>query len=101
MDVKEEGTRKKYVVINVENVKDSQELHKLLKSELEFPHFYGMSWDAFWDAITGLVQLPEVTIIKGYKILKKDLPQDAEILVNTLERYNNLFSLFKTKLILD
>ena len=101
MDVKEEGTRKKYVVINVENVKDSQELHNLLKSELEFPHFYGMSWDAFWDAITGLVQLPEVTIIKGYKILKKDLPQDAEILVNTLERYNNLFSLFRTKLILD
>ena len=101
MDVKEEGTRKKYVVINVENIKDSQKLHKLLKSELEFPHFYGMSWDAFWDAITGLVQLPEVTIIKGYKILKKDLPQDAEILVNTLERYNNLFSLFRTKLILD
>ena len=101
MDVKEEGTRKKYVVINVENIKDSQELHKLLKSELEFPHFYGMSWDAFWDAITGLVQLPEVTIIKVYKILKKDLPQDAEILVNTLERYNNLFSLFRTKLILD
>ena len=101
MDVKEEGTRKKYVVINVENIKDSQELHKLLKSELEFPHFYGMSWDAFCDAITGLVQLPEVTIIKGYKILKKDLPQDAEILVNTLERYNNLFSLFRTKLILD
>ena len=101
MDVKEEGTRKKYVVINVENIKDSQELHKLLKSELEFPHFYGMSWDAFWDAITGLVQLPEVTIIKGYKILKKDLPQDAEILVNTLERYNNLFSLFRTKINLD
>ena len=101
MDVKEEGTRKKYVVINVENIKDSQELHKLLKSELEFHHFYGMSWDAFWDAITGLVQLPEVTVIKGYKILKQDLPQDAEILVNTLERYNNLFSLFRTKLILD
>ena len=101
MDIKEEGTRKKFVVINVENIKDSQELHKLLKSELEFPHFYGMSWDAFWDAITGLVQLPEVTVIKGYKILKKDLPQDAEILVNTLERYNNLFSLFRTKLILD
>ena len=101
MDEREEGTRKKYVVINVESIKDSQELHKLLKSELEFPHFYGMSWDAFWDAITGLVQLPEVTIIKGYKILKKDLPQDAEILVNTLERYNNLFSLFRTKLILD
>ena len=101
MDIKEEGTRKKFVVINVGNIKDSQELHKLLKSELEFPHFYGMSWDAFWDAITGLVQLPEVTVIKGYKILKQDLPQDAEILVNTLERYNNLFSLFKTKLILD
>ena len=101
MDIKEEGTRKKFVVINVENIKDYQELHKLLKSELEFPHFYGMSWDAFWDAITGLVQLPEVTVIKGYKILKQDLPQDAEILVNTLERYNNLFSLFRTKLILD
>ncbi len=101
MDIKEEGTRKKFVVINVGNIKDSQELHKLLKSELEFPHFYGMSWDAFWDAITGLVQLPEVTVIKGYKILKQDLPQDAEILVNTLERYNNLFSLFRTKLILD
>ena len=101
MDEREEGTRKKYVVINVGNIKDSHELHKLLKSELEFPHFYGMSWDAFWDAVTGLVQLPEVTIIKGYKILKQNLPQDAEILVSTLERYNNLFSLFRTKLILD
>ena len=101
MDIMEEGTRKKYVVINVENITDSHELHKILKSELEFPHFYGMSWDAFWDAITGLVQLPEVTIIKGYKVLRGNLPQDTEILVNTLERYNNLFSLFKTKLILD
>ena len=101
MDTKEEGTRKKYVVIDVENIKDAEELHKALKAGLEFPHFYGMSWDAFWDALTGLVQLPEVTIIKGYKVLKVNLPQDAEILVNTLERYNNLFSLFKTKLILD
>ena len=101
MDIREEGTRKKYVVIDVENIKDPQELHKVLKAELGFPHFYGMSWDAFWDAITGLVQLPEVTIIKGHKLLRENLPQDAEILVNTLERYNNLFSLFRTKLILD
>ena len=101
MDIREEGTRKKYVVIDVENIKDPQELHIVLKAELGFPHFYGMSWDAFWDAITGLVQLPEVTIIKGHKLLRENLPQDAEILVNTLERYNNLFSLFRTKLILD
>ena len=47
------------MIIDVSNVKTVEELHKILKSRLEFPGFYGMSWDSFWDAITGLVELPE------------------------------------------
>ena len=43
--------------------------------ELNFPEFYGMNWDAFWDTITGLVELPERVTIKGWNNLAAVLPK--------------------------
>ncbi|WP_078662734.1 barstar family protein [Streptomyces bicolor] len=39
-------------------VRDAGELQRLLQRELLLPDFYGRNWNAFWDAITGLVALP-------------------------------------------
>jgi RNAse (barnase) inhibitor barstar len=44
--------------IDVGAVRSERELHALLKRELGFPDFYGMNWDALWDSITGLVEVP-------------------------------------------
>jgi hypothetical protein len=55
MNSLENESRRKQVTLDVSTIQDSMELHSLLKKELELPDFYGMNWDAFWDAITGLV----------------------------------------------
>ena len=55
------------VIIDVTNVNTSNELQSIIKNKLDFPEFYGMNWDAFWDAITGLVELPKRLVIKGWQ----------------------------------
>jgi len=84
----EEDLRKVIVSIDVGNIQDSSELHSLLKKELEFPDFYGMNWDAFWDAITGLVELPETLSFEGWDKLKTVLPEDSQILNSLLNKFN-------------
>jgi len=51
--------RARLVEVDLGSVKSSKELHLLLQEALEFPEWYGGNWDAFWDAITGLVEMPE------------------------------------------
>jgi len=65
----ENNERKETVEINLNSVQNSEELHDLLKKKLDFPDFYGMNWNAFWDAITGLVELPDNTdlSVDGYE----------------------------------
>ncbi|MET9663204.1 barstar family protein [Streptomyces sp. NPDC006510] len=47
------------VTIDVASVANEDELHRLLQRELGIPDFYGRNWDAFWDAVSGLVLIPE------------------------------------------
>ena len=47
------------VNINFSAITTKDELQKLLMNKLNFPEFYGMNRDAFWDSITGLVEMPE------------------------------------------
>ncbi|MEI5907013.1 barstar family protein [Bacillus spongiae] len=81
--------RKSSVIIDVSNIKTSKELHLTLKESLEFPNFYGENWDAFWDSITGLVELPEKIEFVGWRILEINLPKDVAILKELLINYNN------------
>lgn len=84
----EDDVRKEIAYLDVGNIQDSNALHSLLKTELEFPDFYGMNWDAFWDAITGLVELPETLCFEGWESLKTVLPEDTQILSNLLIKFN-------------
>lgn len=87
----DEVDRLKEIVLYVSEIKTPMELQKTLKNELGFPDFYGMNWDAFWDAITGLVELPEKLVIDGWKNLVEILPEDAKILKELLEDFNNKY----------
>lgn len=78
------------MIIDVGNISTVQELHLKFKTELGFPDFYGMNWDAFWDAITGLVDMPEELIIYNFEKLEETLPSDAEILRDLITEYNHL-----------
>jgi len=49
-------TREAELTIELIGVCSSRALHKRVMTALRFPDFYGHNWDAFWDAITGLVE---------------------------------------------
>ncbi len=64
--------------IDLSSIKTEKELHKLLAKELVFPEFYGKNWDAFWDSITGLVELPETIEFINSQSFKIKLPCSHE-----------------------
>jgi RNAse (barnase) inhibitor barstar len=78
------------LIIDLANIDSVQELHLKFKTELSFPDFYGMNWDAFWDAITGLVEMPEQLILINWKALEEAMPSDAEILRELIVEFNHL-----------
>lgn len=50
--------RKDEMTVDLSDVSSSLELQNRLMTSLDFPGWYGRNWDAFWDAITGLVDMP-------------------------------------------
>lgn len=82
-------------IVDVTKIKTSKELQEKLMKELDFPEFYGMNWDAFWDTITGLVELPERLMIKGWDNIVTVLPNDAEIMRVLFEKFNKEYPMCK------
>lgn len=83
--------REGLVEINLSEVQTSIEVHKILKEKLGFPSYYGMNWDAFWDSITGLVEIPHDLKIIGWSNILKVLPRDAKIVEECLLDFNNKY----------
>lgn len=77
--------RRECVVIDLSAVSSSEGLHAVLAKALDFPDFYGRNWDAFWDAITGLVEMPGRLVLKGWPRFAEDLPEAADSLQSCLE----------------
>ncbi|RON62171.1 ribonuclease inhibitor [Pseudomonas fluorescens] len=77
-------TRLQVVKIDLSGVASSDELHSTLRVSLGFPGWYGCNWDAFWDAITGLVQMPAQLKISGWDTLSRRLPGDAKLMQKCL-----------------
>lgn len=84
----EEPERSEAVDICISDVRTSKQLHQILKKELGFPDFYGMNWDAFWDAVTGLVEMPKIIIFHGWENATCQLPADVAIMKELLEKLN-------------
>jgi RNAse (barnase) inhibitor barstar len=76
------------LIINIENIKLKSELHLTLKENLGLPEFYGMNWDALWDSITGLIEMPNLVIIKGFNNFAYVQPAEAAILKSIVNQYN-------------
>ncbi|MFH9852635.1 barstar family protein [Streptomyces althioticus] len=75
------------ITIDVSEVTDERALHLLLMRELGFPDFYGKNWDAFWDAITGLVSIPDRVSFRGWEQLAASVPRGAAMLRRALDDY--------------
>ncbi|MFF3845719.1 barstar family protein [Streptomyces sp. NPDC002328] len=75
------------LVIDLTEVRSAEELQRLLQQELLFPDFYGRNWNAFWDAITGLVELPYDLTFTGWPTFSTALPPEARQLRRLLDDY--------------
>ncbi len=80
-------------VIRIElgNVTSEQELHALLMESLDFPGWYGCNWNAFWDAITALVEMPEQLYLDGWQQFSLRMPGEAQLMRKCLEDMSNQY----------
>ncbi|MDN2702866.1 barstar family protein [Janthinobacterium sp. SUN100] len=72
--------------IDLSDINSPRQLHAALAAALGFPSFYGMNWDAFHDAITGLVDMPQQLELRGWPAFAARLPDEATILQRILAR---------------
>ncbi|MFI1176744.1 CPCC family cysteine-rich protein [Streptomyces melanogenes] len=80
----------RHVVIDLSTVRSERDLHEVLKRALGFPAFYGMNWDAFWDAISGLVAMPARLRLIHWAELERWQPQASVDLRGQLVRYSEI-----------
>lgn len=73
-------------MIDLSEINTPRQLHAALAAALDFPSFYGMNWDAFHDAITGLVDMPHQLELRGWPAFAARLPHDAATLQHILAR---------------
>ncbi|MEV5942307.1 barstar family protein [Streptomyces sp. NPDC051994] len=71
------------------NYPRERELHALLEREFDFPYFHGRNWDAFWDAVTGLVEIPDHLRFVGWVTLLERVPAGGRMLRLQLDRCRN------------
>ncbi|WUD78384.1 barstar family protein [Streptomyces sp. NBC_00510] len=79
------------VTIDISALVDERGLHAVLAEALHFPSFYGMNWDAFWDAITGLVRIPDHLRFVGWDQFSDCVPRGATMLRQALDHYRQQY----------
>ena len=58
------------------------EVHNIIKKELDFPDYYGENWYAFWDCLTDMVGDPLHIELIGFEIVHRSFPRDATIMLD-------------------
>ncbi|MGC5700756.1 barstar family protein [Pseudomonas sp. NFXW11] len=91
-------TRLQCLNIDLQHINDPQQLQRLLRDALNFPDSYGCNWDAFWDAISGLVELPRQLRLQGWAAFAQRLPDQALQLERSLERLRRDYPEWATQL---
>lgn len=87
------------VTIDLGGVQNQEELHGCLAEALGFPDWYGRNWDAFWDAITGLVDMLEVLGLHGWPAFAASMPKESKQLMELLGEMNEKYPIEAPKVI--
>jgi ribonuclease inhibitor len=78
------------MTIDLAHVDTKAAFHLLMKRELHFPDWYGVgwvSWDAFWDAIVAVVEMPDVVVLTHWQAFAEACPKDMAILHDIIANY--------------
>ncbi|MEN7528687.1 barstar family protein [Cupriavidus sp. DL-D2] len=90
--------RHEIVEIELGDIESVAQLHTRLMTQLEFPDWYGRNWDAFWDAITALVEMPLVLRLKNWMEFERRFPSDAKLMVNCLANAARQYPCFASRI---
>ena len=74
-------------------------IHQLFKEKLGFEDWYGPSWDAFWDSIIAIVEMPPVLTLTNWEEFAQHCPRDMQILRQIEQDYNETMA--PRRLVLD
>ena len=75
----------KIIELDLTGCEYQYDMHERIKVAFDFPDWYGMNWDAFWDLLWSECDADKV-IIKGEKSLPKELDNAIEIMHKIFER---------------
>ncbi|KUG09591.1 barstar family protein [Solirubrum puertoriconensis] len=76
------------MIIDLSGITNEAAIHQLFKEKLDFPEWYGENWDAFWDSIVAVVELPEHLNIINWEDFARHCPRDMQILQRLIQDYN-------------
>ena len=89
---------KELYTLDFSKVNYINEVHQIIKDELDFPDHYGMNWSAFWDCLTDMYgELIHIEIF-GLEVIEEKFSGYAEKMVEILRRFKNSYKLFKDKI---
>lgn len=75
------------MTIDLTNIDTKDAFHLKMKRELGFPDWYGPSWDAFWDAIIAVVEMPGCVVLQNWEAFAQACPHDMQILRRIMTDY--------------
>jgi RNAse (barnase) inhibitor barstar len=75
------------MILDLRGITSKQALHDLFKVQLGFPDWYGASWDAFWDCIIAIVEMPEQLTLDNWQQFAQTCPKDMGILRQVMQDY--------------
>ena len=76
--------KEKYT-LDFSKITSIDEVHQIIKDELDFPDYYGKNWYAFWDCLTDMVGDPLHMELIGFERIQNQFPRDAKIMLETLK----------------
>jgi RNAse (barnase) inhibitor barstar len=66
---------KNTVTIDLSGINSKVAIHQAFKQHLGFPDWYGPSWDALWDAIIAVVEMPDEVVLLNLAGICRGLPK--------------------------
>ena len=79
---------KNSVIINLAGVNNKVAIHQAFKQHLGFPDWYGANWDALWDAIIAVVEMPDEVVLLNWQEFAEACPKDMQILHQVIADYH-------------
>lgn len=83
---------KELYTLDFSKVNHINEVHQIIKDELDFPHYYGMNWYACWDCLTDMIGDPLHIELIGFERIQNKFPRHAKIMTEIfkdLKHWNN------------